>query len=119
MKPLPPSNWDESLQSILDDMSGRPLNVHGLMANHPQLLKSWWKFRNYSIAGGDLRQRECELVILRVSARMKVWYEWASHVVRGQASGLSMQEIERVREGPAAAGWNERDSALLTFILCE
>lgn len=116
MKPLPPSNWDESLQSILDDMSGRPLNVHGLMANHPQLLKSWWKFRNYSIAGGDLRQRECELVILRVSARLKVWYEWASHVVRGQASGLSMQEIERVREGPAAAGWNERDSALLTAV---
>ena len=37
MKPLPPTQWDESLQPVLDDMNGRPLNVHGLMANHPKL----------------------------------------------------------------------------------
>ena len=93
MKPLPPSKWENSLQHVLDDMNGRPLNVHCLIANHPELLRSWWQFRNYTVGGGDLEQRDCELVILRVSVRMKTWYEWAAHVDRGLASGLSMAQI--------------------------
>ncbi len=116
MKPLPPSQWDESLQPILDDMKGRPLNVHGLMANHPKLLKAWWQLRNYSVSGGDLEQRDCELVILRVAVHMKVWYEWSSHVVRGLAAGLSLEEITRVMKGPATAEWEERDSVLLGIV---
>ena len=116
MKPLPSTQWDESLQPILDDMNGRPLNVHGLMANHPKLLKAWWQLRNYSVSGGDLEQRDCELVILRVAVHMKVWYEWSSHVVRGLAAGLSLEEILRVKKGPAATEWDERDSVLLQVV---
>jgi len=86
------------------------------MANHPQLLASWWQFRNYIVRGGDLEQRDCELVILRVSVHMKTWYEWAAHVDRGLASGLSMEQIERVKKGPSAAEWDERDSALLSTV---
>ena len=116
MKPLPPSKWNNSLQHVQDDMNGRPLNVHCLMANHPELLRSWWQFRNYTVGGGDLEQRDCELVILRVSVHMKTWYEWAAHVERGLASGLSMEQIERVKKGPSAADWDERDSALLRTV---
>jgi len=113
MRPLPLPEWDESLGHVADDMNGRPLNVHSLMANHPKLLDAWWDLRNYSVHGGSLEQRDCELVILRVSVHMRCWYEWASHVDRGLVAGLTEEEIERVLLGPGATEWNERDAILL------
>ena len=116
MKPLALSDWDTSLDHVVDDMKGRPLNIHSMMANHPGLLNAWWNLRNYSVDGGDLEQRECELVILRVAVHMQTWYEWASHIVRALACGLSSDEIERVRKGPADPKWQESDAVLLRVV---
>jgi alkylhydroperoxidase family enzyme len=116
MRPLPVDEWTEDLKNVLDDMDGKPLNVHRLMANHPQLLLAWWNYRNYSVNAGDLEQRDGEIVILRVAARMRCWYEWASHVVRGQSAGVSLSEIERVLEGPGASGWSERDAIMIKAV---
>ena len=113
MKPLPPDQWDPSLQHIIDDMHGRPIQIHCLLANHPALLKAWWGYRMYSVKGGDLEQRECELVILRVAVHMKAWYEWAAHVDRGLVTGLTLDEIYRVAEGPTSLAWNDKDAVLL------
>jgi len=116
MKPVPLPEWDTSLQHVIDDMDGRPLNIHSLMANHPRLLNAWWDLRNYSVNGGDLEQRHCELVILRVAVNVDSWYEWASHVERGLACGLTHAEIERVKVGPDADDWTPQEAALLTAI---
>jgi len=116
MKPLPLKQWDASLEHVADDMNGRPLNVHSLMANNPELLNAWWDYRNYAVQGGTLGQRDGELVILRVAVQMRSWYEWASHVDRGLASGLSIEEITRVRQGPDAPGWHDRDALLLQAV---
>ena len=113
MEPLQPQVWDASLQHVIDDMNGRPLNIHSLMANHPRLLNAWWDLRNYSVNGGDLEQRHCEIAILRVAVHTNSWYEWASHVDRGLACGLTLAEIERVRAGPDAGDWDAQDAALL------
>ena len=114
MKPLPISAWDPSLQHVVDDMHGRPLNIHALMANHPRLLNAWWDLRMYLVNGGDLTQRHCELAILRIAVHMKSWYEWASHVVRGIDSGLTFDEIHNVRSGDGE--WGDADAALLQAI---
>jgi len=111
--PLAVGEWDAELAGILRDMRGRPLNVHKLLANNPALLKSWWSLRNHAVAGGDLRQRHRELVILRVAVHMRSWYEWASHVERGLKIGLSIDEIERVRRGELKQGWDECDALVL------
>ncbi len=116
MRPLPLPEWDESLEHVLDDMNGQPLNVHGLMANHPDLLNAWWNYRNHAVRGGALEKRDCELIILRVAVHMRSWYEWAAHVDRGLAAGLSEEEIERVRQGPGATEWTERDAILLETV---
>ena len=116
MRPLPLPQWCESLGRVADDMDGRPLNVHSLMANNPTLLDAWWDLRNYSVHGGTLEQRECELVILRIAVHMRCWYEWASHIDRGLVAGLSEEEIERVLLGPGATEWNERDAILLKAV---
>jgi 4-carboxymuconolactone decarboxylase len=116
MHALPPEQWDPSLQYIIDEMNGEPINIHRLLANHPPLLKAWWGYRMYFVSGGALEKREAELVILRVAVLMKAWYEWAAHVDRGLASGLSIEDIERVAAGPAAADWSEKDSDLLRSV---
>ena len=114
MQILPPADWDDSLQHIVDDMGGRPLNIHALLANHPHLLAAWWDLRMYLVNGGDLEQRHCELAILRIAARLRNWYEWGSHVVRGLGSGLTLEEINHVLEENGT--WAAPDAALLAAI---
>jgi len=116
MQPLPPNEWDPSLQHIIDDMNGQPIHLHCLLANHPDLLNAWWSYRMHSVQGGDLEQRDCELVILRVAVHMQAWYEWAAHVDRGLTSGLQLEEIYRVAAGPSADGWDKQDAILLESV---
>mgnify|MGYP000877033296 CR=1 FL=1 len=116
LAPLPVADWDDSLTQVMEDMHGQPLKVHALMANHPELLKAWWDFRNYVVVGGDLGKRSGELVILRVALHMKSWYEWGSHVDRALACGLTLAEIERVKQPAAAPGWAPADMLLLTAV---
>ena len=97
MRPLPPEDWDSSLQHIIEAMKGQPIQIHCLLANHPTLLQAWWNYRMHSVRGGDLEQRDCELVILRVAVHMRAWYEWAAHVDRGLAAGLSLEEIKNLK----------------------
>jgi alkylhydroperoxidase/carboxymuconolactone decarboxylase family protein YurZ len=92
------------------------------MANHPELLNAWWSFRNYAVGGGELGRRRAELVILRVAVQMKSWYEWGSHVERALACGLTMDEIERVKQGAQAPHWTPEEALLLQAVdelLCE
>ncbi len=116
MQALPPSEWHPSLQHIVDDMQGEPLNIHCLLANHPALLNAWWNYRKYTVHGGALESRETEIVILRVAVQLRAWYEWAAHVERGLAAGLTLAEIERVAAGPAAKGWHASDAVLLAAV---
>ena len=113
---IPTDAWERSLSHIVDDMSGNPLNVHGLLANNPDLLKAWWPLRKYLVSGGSLDKRNAELVILRTAVHACNWYEWASHVVRGLDSELSLTEIERVMVGPGHPDWAEPDALLLLAI---
>lgn len=116
LAPLPVAEWDDSLAQVVADMQGQPLNVHALMANHPELLKAWWDFRNYAVVGGELGKRSGELVILRVAIHMKSWYEWGSHVQRALACGLTLEEVERVKQSAQAPGWAAADKRLLTAV---
>ena len=114
--PLPVHDWDDSLAQVVDDMDGRPLNVHCLMAHHPELLKAWWNFRNHEVTGGELGRRNGELVILRVALHMRAWYEWASHVQRALACDITLEEIERVKQGASASGWQASEVLLLQAV---
>ncbi|MEM1140989.1 MAG: carboxymuconolactone decarboxylase family protein [Pseudomonadota bacterium] len=116
VEPLPPSAWDESLMPIIENLDGDPLNVHRLMANHPQLLSAWWNFRNHAVNGGALGKRLGELVILRVAVHMGSWYEWASHVDRSLHCGLSLDEINRVTERRIGPKWQANEACLLEAV---
>lgn len=93
IEPLDVAEWPTALDDICMDMNDAPINVHKLMAHSPDLLRTWWDFRNYAVSGGRLGARLGELVILRVGVHLGAWYEWGSHVDRAQKIGISTEAI--------------------------
>lgn len=113
MQPLPPDKWPEDLSEIRNHL-GKPLNIHNMMAHHPGLMKAWSPFRNHVVGGSSLSPRQRELLILRTSCNCQADYEWEHHVIRGLQAGLAENEIERVKLGPGADGWQADEVALLS-----
>ena len=95
--------------------AGRPQasNAMGTFANHPVLAHAYFTFNGHILYTSSIDARQRELVILRVAALRHSEYEWAQHVHLGRQAGLVDTEIERVIEGPAAAGWSPFEAALL------
>lgn len=114
MSPLPEAKWDSRLDSVLDRL-GTVLNVHRVMARHPDLMAAWTPLRQHIATAGSLAPRHRELAILRVAHRSGVEYEWHHHVARGRVAGLSDEEIEAVRLGPGG-GWSDEDATILAAV---
>lgn len=111
---LPNEAWEPGLRDIIDEMNGRPLNVHRLLANNPTLLRAWWPFRNYTVKGGALTPRQTEIVILVVARAMNNAYEWNSHVDRALAAGLDAADIGRIRDG--GGKWSPEEAVLVELV---
>jgi alkylhydroperoxidase family enzyme len=92
---------------------GPPPRIFTTLARNPRLFRRWLRFAGALMPGGRLPRAETELVILRVAHNCGSDYEWGHHERLGLTAGLSAEEIERVREGPGAAGWAERQQLLL------
>ncbi|MFV2038974.1 MAG: carboxymuconolactone decarboxylase family protein [Acidimicrobiales bacterium] len=101
----------ELMQPMLD--ADRGFNIFRTMAHHPDLARRWLVFGNHVLAKSTLPSRERELVILRVAWLCQAEYEWAHHKLIGIDSGLTAEQIERIKEGPAT-GWSELDRLALT-----
>ena len=56
------------------------------------------------LAGSSLPERERELVILRMGWNCRSGYEFGQHRRIGQQAGLTLEEVERVKQGPEARG---------------
>jgi alkylhydroperoxidase family enzyme len=111
IQPLPETEWNADLAGIRAGL--RPvLNVHRVLANHPQLLEAWAPLRTHVSTGGSLSARNREMVILRVAHRAGSAYEWHHHVLRGREAGLADDEIEVIRD-PSPAGATITETALL------
>ena len=83
------------------------------LGRHPRLFRTWLRFSATLLLRGDLPGADRELVILRTAWRCGSWYEWAQHGALAAGSGLVAHDLERVIEGPGAAGWRPRQRLLL------
>ena len=92
---------------------GRPPNIFTTLARHHGLFRRWLWFAGALMPGGKLPRVDTELIILRVAHNTGCDYEWGHHERFGRRAGLSNEEIERVRSGPEAPGWSERQAVLL------
>ena len=114
LSPLPEAHWAPPADAVRD-LLGDVLNVHRVMAHHPDLLAAWAPLRRHIATGSSLSPRSRELAILRLAHRMGVTYEWYHHVQRALAAEVAPEEIEAVRLGPVDR-WPEAESILLTAV---
>ena len=105
-------------------IDGRPLNIFGVLAQHPKLLKRFNLLGGFLLNKGLIPEREREIVILRVGWNAQAVYEFGQHTVIGKRCGLSDEEITaltRDPEDPDAHAWSSEDRALIALAddLCE
>lgn len=93
---------------------GRVLNIFRTLVHAPKALTAFLAWGSYILSRRNaLSERERELVILRTGYNCRSGYEWTQHKRIGLDSGLSEDEIERIKTGPDAEGWSEIDRAML------
>jgi len=92
---------------------GDPLNIFGVLGNHPDMLKRWLVFATHVLSKNTLSPRDRELLILRTGWNCGSKYEWGQHVAIARDCGISDHEIESVKEGPSASSWSSHDRMLL------
>ncbi len=92
---------------------GGPPNVFTTLARHRGLYRKWLLFAGGLMPGGVLPRTDSELLILRVAHNTGCGYERNHHERIARASGLTAEQVQRVRQGPDAGGWSLRQGLLL------
>jgi 4-carboxymuconolactone decarboxylase len=114
--PIDESQWSDSVKETLRQIKvgqGEVPNIFKTLAHHPDLLRRWLVFGNHVLFKSTVPARERELIILRIGWLCEAEYEWAQHVRIGRQAKLTDDEVHRIKVGPTAAGWGERDKLLL------
>jgi 4-carboxymuconolactone decarboxylase len=118
VSPIPADELDEQARELLGGAAApnaTAANIFTTLVRHPGLFRRWLPFGGKLLAG-KLPARDRELLILRTAWRCQSEYEWGQHVTIAEAAGLTATEIERVREGAAAPGWDPFEAALLRAV---
>jgi alkylhydroperoxidase family enzyme len=92
---------------------GPVLNIFRTLVHAPKALSRFNTWGGYILSRrNDLPAREREIVILRTGFLCKSGYEWTQHTRIGLQSGLTEDEIARIKAG-AEAGWSPADAVLI------
>lgn len=89
-----------------------PPAVFTVLGRGRGLFWGWLHFAGALMPGGRLSRRETELVILQVAALRDCDYEFHHHTRLGQRAGLSLVEIQAIRD-QAEHAWSTADRLLL------
>jgi alkylhydroperoxidase family enzyme len=127
--PRPPREWTPDVMEAIDQMTPPPgsvyaerrkerggaggVNALALLARHPSLAKGFLAFNRHLLYLSELDERTRELIVLRLSWHYRSPYEWGQHVLVAEQLGMTRAEIERVIDGPEAAGWSSFEAAVL------
>lgn len=90
-------------------------SIFNTMVRHPRLFKRWVPFGT-AMLYAKLPTRDRELLILRTAFRCECNYEWSEHKVIAAGAGISAEEISMIERGPADAGWQPFDAALVRSV---
>lgn len=112
--PLTDAEFTEDQKEQLKPFGGRVLNIFRTLVRAPKAFERFNQWGGYILSRrNDLPAREREIVILRIGFLCKSGYEWTQHTRIALDSGLSEQEIGRIKIGAAAPGWSAAEAALL------
>ncbi len=111
--PLNDAEMSPEQKEALKDFGPTVLNIFRTLVRAPKALTRFNAWGGYVLSRrNDLPEREREIVILRVGYLCKSGYEFTQHSRIGLQSGLTSDEIERIKRG-ADAGWSAADGVLI------
>ncbi len=111
--PVELEDCDPSVQELLAPLGERSnSNFFRTLVRHPRIFKRWIPY-GHVLLNGSLPARDRELLVLRAAHRSQSSYEWSHHEPIALASGLTGDEIGRVRLGPDEKGWSDFDATVL------
>jgi 4-carboxymuconolactone decarboxylase len=116
IQPLPAEECRPDIAVLIRDgeaTTGGASNVFSTLANNPGLFKRYIPFAGKLLAAGKLSPFDRELAILRTAHLCRCDYEWEQHARIGRTVGISEAQLDAVRAGGAAGGWEVRERALL------
>jgi len=93
-----------------------PPNLFLTLGRQRRLFRGWLRFAARLMPRGTLPRRETELVILRVAHLRGCTYEWEHHRHLAKRAGVTSADLVWIEAGPDAAGWSERERALLAAV---
>ncbi|AYF73467.1 carboxymuconolactone decarboxylase family protein [Nocardia yunnanensis] len=115
LRELGPVNW-VVWQALSRAAGTEDAHLFSTLGRTGGLFRGWLHFSGRLMPGGALRRYESELVILRVAHLRECEYETEHHIRLGRRAGVTPEILDRLREGPAAAGWTDKERALLTAV---
>ena len=111
--PLTDAEMTDEQKAAVAPFGGRVLNIFRTLAHAPKALERFNQWGTYVLSRrNDLPEREREIVILRTGFLCQAGYEWTQHVAIAKRSGVTDDEIARIKNG-AEAGWGAADAALI------
>ncbi|MEU0900109.1 carboxymuconolactone decarboxylase family protein [Streptomyces massasporeus] len=117
LKPLPEDQWDPRTRELLAvaprDPGGGVPNIFTTLVRHPDLYEQFMPFGGRLLGGGRLPGDVRELLILRTAWNTGSRYEWGRHLPLARAEGVTDADIDRIGEGPEAAGWTDLERHLI------
>ncbi len=113
--PLQDGDLDAESREALAPFAGRPvLNIFRTLARAPNALTAFLGWGNYVLSRRNgLPAREREIVILRIGWLCRSGYEFAQHRRIALESGLTIEEVERLKRDVEAPGWTAAERALI------
>jgi 4-carboxymuconolactone decarboxylase len=115
--PLAAGEGDPQAAALLAELDPNLSAAHifSTLVRHPGLFRKWSPFGG-KLLSGKLPARDRELLILRTGWRTQAEYEWGQHVRIALASDITEDEVQRVKEGPDAPGWDPFDARLVRAV---
>ena len=111
--PLSDAEMGPEHKEALKDFGPNILNIFRTMVREPKALTRFNAWGGYVLSKRNaVPEREREIVILRVGYLCKSGYEFTQHTRIGLQSGLTADEIQRIKQG-ADAGWSPADAVLI------
>jgi 4-carboxymuconolactone decarboxylase len=112
--PVDLDHLDEDQREALKVFAGRPLNIFRTLAQAPKALTRFLDWGNYVLSRrNSLPAREREIVILRTGWLCRSGYEFTQHRAIGLREGLTVEDIDRIKQGAEVSGWSAADHALI------
>jgi 4-carboxymuconolactone decarboxylase len=89
-------------------------NIFGTIANNLSTAEKFLALATYVMSETTLPTRDREKLILRTAWLCQSEYEWGQHAIIGKSLGLTDEEIDRIKIGQDAPGWDKFDKTLIS-----